>query len=776
MATGAGTYGLGKRTVIHVCTATANTSANAMVLDIGNSDVMAGDCLLITFETILNSGIRFNNSNTTYNVLYQGSAFPNDGRCLNAGDTWMVRFANNSFNLLFRDREHYEDAMLGDGAFYPNAVRDYDGNWYSAVIIGNQVWMVENLRTTHYSDGTAIALGKNTYSDSTPYYYHANGNANNDKEFGLLYNAPAVLNGASTSSANPSGVQGIAPTGWHIPSVAEWSQLTGYLQRHPKFRSDGKTASLIAKSIASVKGWETSSVEYSIGNNPAENNRTGFNAKPAGAMYNAPSGSILYDCAGKAVFASTCDYMANVMQVLMLSNTSTDGFYSFGRNYSNSHSVRCVCDMKPYQFREWYVQEYGSLQHHLDNGGEPNVQSDWDENDTNNDACILNKPGLHDGYYFPNAVRDYDGNWYSAVIIGNQVWMAENLRTKHYDDGTAIMGTSPGQISSDTPYWVFPNNSSSNEKIYGLLYNWPAIMNGESGTNNNPSNVRGIAPSGFHVPSESELEQLLSYLNGQKKFLSDGMTANYISKALASSSGWDSSSDEYSIGYYPAKNNKTGFGLKGAGYCTNMVSEFRGRAVLATCTNMTTIGYKSKRFTYDSPTYSDNYEYGYVYSSVRCVSDLTPEQFRAWYVDTYGSMQHHIEPLLTSGERMLINSDGNHRIDLTNRSVTVINFASGVTEVNIDFVLNALGDRQVVFKCDNEFSVVDVRIGNISSNMSVKYLSLRITSGFTINGDNPRFCSVSNRIADRNICVLTCSAISTASGFGSGNTTWTPDS
>lgn len=494
VATGVGTYGLGKRTVIHVCTANADTSVNAMVLDINNSDVMAGDCLLITFGSILNSGIRFNNSNTTYNVLYQGSVLPNDGRCLNAGDTWMVRFANNSFNLLFRDREHYEDAMLGDGAFYPNAVRDYDGNWYS------------------------------------------------------------------------------------------------------------------------------------------------------------------------------------------------------------------------------------------------------------------------------------------AVIIGNQVWMAENLRTTHYDDGTAIAGTSPGTISYDTPYWIYPNNAAANKKTYGLLYNWPAIMHGESGTNNNPSNVRGIAPTGFHVPSESELEQLLSYLNGQKKFLSDGITANHISKALASSSGWDSSSEEYSIGDNPDKNNKSGFGLRGAGVCTNSFSEFRKRAVLATCTNQTTIGYRSKRFFYDSPTYSDNYEYGYIYSSVRCVSDLTPEQFRAWYVDTYGTMQHHIDPLLTGGERILINSDGNYSIDLTNRSVTVINFADGVTQVGINFGLNALGDRQVVFKCDNEFSVVNVSIGDIFSNMSIKYLRLRITSAFTINGDNPRFCVVSNRIADGNICVLTSSAISTASGFGSGNTNWTPDS
>jgi uncharacterized protein (TIGR02145 family) len=423
--------------------------------------------------------------------------------------------------------------------------------------------------------------------------------------------------------------------------------------------------------------------------------------------------------------------------------------------------------MTPFQFREWYIRTYGSLQHRL--------QADWEENNNKSDGYIRNRPGLHDGYYFPNAVQDFDGNWYGAVVIGNKVWLAENLRTKHYSDGTAITGTTPGTWSNDTPYWVYPNNVAANAGKYGLLYNWPAIMNGASGTNSNPSNIQGISPTGFHVPSESELEEMLSYLNAQKKYLSDGVTSGRISKALASSSGWDSSSEDYSIGCNKNENNKTGFGMKGAGYCTSGFFELNKRCILATCTNQSTIGYRSKRFYHDSPTYTSNYEYSYLYSSVRCVSNLTPEQFRAWYVDTYGTMQHHVDPLLTMGERLMINSDGSHTIDLTNRSVTVVNFAAGVTDVVINFNLDALGDRQVIFKRAANSSNVLVQINNIISHMGNRSLTLITSHQHTINTNFPRYCVISNRIAEDDICVLTSSSISTTSAFGDSGTTWTPE-
>lgn len=101
---------------------------------------------------------------------------------------------------------------------YGTMVKDYDGNIYNTVKIGTQVWMAENLRTTHTSDGTPIAL-----------YYSANGNSANDESYGLLYNWSTVMNGAASSNASPSGVAGICPAGWHIPSDSEWKTMEAYL-------------------------------------------------------------------------------------------------------------------------------------------------------------------------------------------------------------------------------------------------------------------------------------------------------------------------------------------------------------------------------------------------------------------------------------------------------------------------------------------------------------------------------------------------------------------
>ncbi|MBN2778883.1 MAG: fibrobacter succinogenes major paralogous domain-containing protein [Bacteroidales bacterium] len=93
-------------------------------------------------------------------------------------------------------------------------VKDYDGNIYRTTKIGDQVWMAENLRTTHYSDGTPVVE-----------YKSANNNPDNDENYGLLYNYSAVMNGAGSSFAEPSGVQGICPNGWHVPSDNEWLTL-----------------------------------------------------------------------------------------------------------------------------------------------------------------------------------------------------------------------------------------------------------------------------------------------------------------------------------------------------------------------------------------------------------------------------------------------------------------------------------------------------------------------------------------------------------------------
>ena len=107
-----------------------------------------------------------------------------------------------------------------------------DGNVYKIVTIGNQLWMAENLRYL------PSVVGPETGSQTTPYYYVYNYNSTsvttaktnaNYTTYGVLYNWPAAMAGSSSSTANPSGVKGISPEGWHLPSDAEWTELTDYL-------------------------------------------------------------------------------------------------------------------------------------------------------------------------------------------------------------------------------------------------------------------------------------------------------------------------------------------------------------------------------------------------------------------------------------------------------------------------------------------------------------------------------------------------------------------
>ncbi len=141
-------------------------------------------------------------------------------------------------------------------------VTDLDGNVYHTVTIGTQVWMVENLKTTKYNDGTAIPLvtdGTAWSTLSTPAYcWYNNDDATYKNTYGALYNWFTVNNGK------------LCPTGWHVPTDAEWGTLITYL---------GDTT------LAGGKLKEAGTVHWASPNTGA-NNSTGFTALPGGSRYN----------------------------------------------------------------------------------------------------------------------------------------------------------------------------------------------------------------------------------------------------------------------------------------------------------------------------------------------------------------------------------------------------------------------------------------------------------------------------------------------------------
>ena len=200
----------------------------------------------------------------------------------------------------------------GDAVPCPNAptVMDYDGNVYNTVQIGNQCWMRENLRTTHYANGGSIPAGS-TASDvpasyTAPYYYSYTSSGVPLEERGYLYNWRAVMHNANSSDANPSGVQGICPDGWHVPSNAEWTQLVDYVSSQSQYVCYEEQG--IAKALSSTSGWISGdwSNPCSVSWVQSSNNATGFSAVPAGILY-GPNWE--FDEAGEFAFfwSSTLD-------------------------------------------------------------------------------------------------------------------------------------------------------------------------------------------------------------------------------------------------------------------------------------------------------------------------------------------------------------------------------------------------------------------------------------------------------------------------------------
>ncbi len=113
-------------------------------------------------------------------------------------------------------------------------------------------------------------------------------------------------------------------------------------------------------------------------------------------------------------------------------------------------------------------------------------------------------------------VRDIDGNEYNTVKIGDQIWMAENLKVTHYPDGTAIPYISDNtdwanldDNNTDDAYCYYENNTSSE---YGALYTYAAAIADNWTHDNNPG--QGICPDGWHLPTDSEWQELVDYLGG----------------------------------------------------------------------------------------------------------------------------------------------------------------------------------------------------------------------------------------------------------------------
>lgn len=301
---------------------------------IGDSLIARGICWSTTSQpTIMDS-------HTRDSINIGLGDFDSEITGLTPNTTYFVRaYATNSNGTAYSNEKSFRTGTGNDGQPCTAAatVTDVDGNTYNTVQIGNQCWMKENLRTTHYASSIEIPLGSSaTHHDYSAQRYYPNDNAELVGTYGYLYNWAAVMNGASSSTANPSGVQGICPNGWHVPSDSEWTQLTDYVSIHSAYLCNNDMSNL-GKALAAATGWNSYTTTCAIGNNPSTNNSTGFSALPAGLSLSTNFGNV-------ADFWSATEETDNLHACIRILryNQGNVTKYTYYKHYG--FSVRCVRD------------------------------------------------------------------------------------------------------------------------------------------------------------------------------------------------------------------------------------------------------------------------------------------------------------------------------------------------------------------------------------------------------------------------------------------------
>jgi len=233
---------------------------------------------------------------------------------------------NSSSNVL---TEQSSSSILGNIssssasiAHSDNLVDSRDGKTYKTVMIGTKVWMAENLNydvpnagmgSKCYGEGGALKVGTPA-GGQMDYRYLENEWQAACAKYGRLYDWNTVMAGTASSSGNPSGVKGICPEGWHVPSDAEWAELADtagdFICTSPDISTcyNGYRAGIKLKAKS---GWSSYDY-YGDGSSIEPGNGTddfGFAALPGGYCYKCSDANVLIQNDGTAYYRGTGKYV-----------------------------------------------------------------------------------------------------------------------------------------------------------------------------------------------------------------------------------------------------------------------------------------------------------------------------------------------------------------------------------------------------------------------------------------------------------------------------------
>lgn len=248
---------------------------------------------------------------------------------LNVGLTRIFVFL---FLFSFSCKKHEEQKNYIETEPLINTIRDIDGNVYHTVKIGNQVWMVENLRTTSFRNGEPITLVLNNNQWANIYagaYCYYGNDTSNIRLYGNLYNWTAINDSRK-----------LAPVGWHVASAYDWNKLAKFLDSEVSDTiSIGGYNSLIAGGKLKVVGTNNWNIP-----NTGATNEIGFTALPGGyrtadGLYTGIKVSGCWWTSSEFPFINGSSDAIN--QVLFYNNTYIGTYNS---SYYTGYAVRCVKD------------------------------------------------------------------------------------------------------------------------------------------------------------------------------------------------------------------------------------------------------------------------------------------------------------------------------------------------------------------------------------------------------------------------------------------------
>ena len=560
-----------------------------------------------------------------------------------------------------------------DGEACPNTptMTDNSGNTYATVKIGNQCWMRENMKTTLCKNKRSVTSGGSTptYNTTDTLYVYPNlTTSTSDKaQYGLLYNYPAATaicpqgwrlptkadwnelrEYMRTKTGNSNYAPALAFTeGWDVSTyegevgyengihnnamgfsvkpAGQWPTTTYIAPYASSYTGFGKTAAFwssdrVAMGMSFYASWTSlggySSTSTNAGtttvanstymsvrciraNNNGEANTvnapTVITFEPSEAISNLTQNSATIK-AGKIVndggmpvtkYGYVRSTVAGTFNDATLrlnkANTSTTSWTTTPSSYPYTMSTGSQSGLTSntrYYYRAFAINAidtaYGEVKYFT--------------TESNEKAC----PGLEN-------FTDYEGNNYTTVKIGTQCWMGSNLRATQYFDASNISGC------------YVPNGSSSLANVnYGRLYTYDAAMRG---TYSSTGPVQGVCPTGWHMPTPAEFETMRTTLKADNTMLCNSGAEN-IAKALASKSGWNTSSTTCAVGNDLSANNASGFNAYPSGWSSGSSYGNYGKFAIFRTTTAGTGFYLG----YDYTTFSTSTSYTNTNGfSVRCV-------------------------------------------------------------------------------------------------------------------------------------------------------------